>query len=281
VGVIGTATIPAYQLLLPFPEFGQVTLSDVDLNHSHYDSLVVKAQKRLSQGITFASTLTWARSYDLASVGNVEMAGPTGVQNPFNVGAEYALSNWQPPIALSNMFTYQLPVGKGRRFVNSNAVLDYLVGGWQLNGVNSNRSGFPIAIAQSPNLNSTFGYAGQRPNATGVSPITSGSLESRLNDYINWNAFSLAPQFTFGNLSRYIPMRGPGMGNWDLSIFKSVTIRERFSVQFRAEALNAFNTPLFVGPSTTWTSSNASTFGQITSTDNPAREMQLGLRLIW
>lgn len=280
VGIIGGATIPEYQLLLPFPTFGQVTYLNTDLNHSHYDSLVVKGQKRLAQGLTFASTLTWGRSYDLASVGNVQMGGPSGVQNPFNVGAEYSLSNWQPPIVFSNMFTYQLPAGKGRRFLSQNAVLDYLLGGWQLNGVNVNRSGYPIAI-QQPNLNANFGYGGQRPNATGVAPGTSGSLEQRLNGYINYAAFSNAPQFTFGNVSRYIPLRGPGMGNWDLSLFKSVPIKERVHIQFRIEALNAFNTPLFVGPSATWNPAGAGSFGHITSQDNPGREMQLALRLIW
>jgi len=76
-------------------------------------------------------------------------------------------------------------------------------------------------------------------------------------------------------------MRGPGMGNWDLSIFKTVTIRERLKVQFRAEALNAFNTPLFVGPSTTWNPAGVGSFGHITSQDNPGRELQLALRVIW
>jgi len=80
---------------------------------------------------------------------------------------------------------------------------------------------------------------------------TSGSVESRIYDYVNPAAFSIAPQGTFGNVGRTIPVYGPGEKNWDLSVFKSVTFKERFKAQFRCEALNAFNSPMFYSPNTT------------------------------
>ena len=98
---------------------------------------------------------------------------------------------------------------------------DYIFGGWVVNTVSIFQTGFPLQISQSTNYNSAFGYASQRPNATGVSPVTSGSLENRLNDYINPAAFSTAPEFTFGNVGRTIGMRGPGQVNWDMSVFKN------------------------------------------------------------
>jgi hypothetical protein len=119
-----------------------------------------------------------------------------------------------------------------------------------------------LTIYQATNQNSIIGTGVQRPNATGVDPVTAGSLENRLNAYINPAAFSVAPAFTFGNLSRTIPMRGPGQGNWDLSLFKTVMVKERLALQFRAEALNAFNTPLFRNPSTAL---GSGAFGTITS----------------
>jgi hypothetical protein len=121
-----------------------------------------------------------------------------------------------------------------------------------------------------------FGYASQRPNATGVSPETSGSLESRLSNYINPAAFSTAARGTFGDLARTLDMRGPGQANWDLSLFKTFTIVERFKGQFRVETLNAFNTPMFAAPNT---SLGSSSFGRITSQVNFARMLQLGIRL--
>jgi len=138
------------------------------------------------------------------------------------------------------------------------------------------QSGFPVQISQPTNFNSGFGYASQRPNATGVSAATSGSLESRLNDYINKAAFSTAPQFTFGDVGRTLGMRGPGQANWDMSVFKNFVIRERLKAQFRCEALNAMNTPLFYGPNVSFGSSS---FGKITSQANFSRQLQLALRM--
>ena len=68
------------------------------------------------------------------------------------------------------------------------------------------------------------------------------------------------------------------MANWDLSLFKNVPIKERMNLQFRAEMLNAFNTPLFNGPNATFGSGS---FGQITSQANTARQIQLSVRFTW
>ncbi len=131
--------------------------------------------------------------------------------------------------------------------MNNSKILDYVVGGWSFNGTTIIQSGFPLMVWQN-NTNSGIGALEQRPNATGLAATGSGSPESRLNNYINASAFSLAPQYTFGNLSRVIPNYGPGLANWDLSLFKTFTVKERFHGQFRAEALNAFNTPNFNHP---------------------------------
>lgn len=108
--------------------------------------------------------------------------------------------------------------------------------------------------------------------------MTSGNLHERLNGYINPAAFSTAPQFTFGNLARILEMRGPGLAQWDMSLFKNIPIRETLSAQFRLEALNAFNTPYFGGPNNAF---GTSAFGRITSQVNIARQLQLALKVIW
>ena len=113
-------------------------------------------------------------------------------------------------------------------------------------------------------------------DATGVSPETHGRLQDRLDAYINPAAFSQAAALTFGNVSRTIAYRGPGQANWDLSVFKSFAVTESFKAQFRAEALNAMNTPWFRGPEVRFGHAN---FGKITEQGNFARMLQLGLRL--
>jgi hypothetical protein len=103
-----------------------------------------------------------------------------------------------------------------------------------------NSGGFPLFVFQQ-NQNSAIGAQVQRPNATGISPVVAGSPEDRINGYINPAAFSIAPSYTFGNVARSIPYYGPGQAYWDISLFKTLSIRERIKAQFRAEALNAFN----------------------------------------
>jgi hypothetical protein len=104
----------------------------------------------------------------------------------------------------------------------------------------------------------------------------SGSTTARINGWLNPAAFSQAPQFTFGNVSRFLNVRGPGLFNWDLSLFKTFSIKERMRAQFRAEALNATNTAYFGPPNTTLTNTQ---FGLITSQINNPRLIQLGTRI--
>ena len=196
-------------------------------------------------------------------------------QNPYDQASEYAFSNIDTPFRWSTSVSYELPFGKGKPFLSDGRVVNYIVGGWAINTVSIFQTGFPLQISQSTNFNSSFGYASQRPNATGTSPVTSGGLEDRLNNYINKAAFSNAQQFTFGNISRTIDMRGPGQVNWDMSVFKTVRINETLKAQFRCEALNALNTPLFYGPNVSFGSSS---FGKITSQANFSRQLQLALR---
>jgi hypothetical protein len=276
-GVIGTANVQRSQLLLPYPTYDAITQLFDDNNKAKYYSMVLKAQKSFSKGLTFLSTFTWSRNWDEsgAGPGNTLNGGNKGPQNPYNMAAEYAFSNIDTPFRWSTAVTYELPFGKGKPFLGKGGVMNYMAGGWVANAVSVFQTGFPLQISQVTNFNSGFGYASQRPNATGVSPVTSGSLEARLNNYINPAAFSTAPQFTFGNVGRTIDMRGPGQVNWDMSVFKNFVIKETFKAQFRCEALNALNTPLFYGPNVSYGSSS---FGKVTTQANFSRQLQLALR---
>ena len=151
-----------------------------------------------------------------------------------------------------------------------------IVSGWSINTVSTFQTGFPLQVYMNSNGNSVLGASRQRPNATGISPATSGDIGSRIDNWINTAAFTEAPAFTFGNVTRTISTRGPSLGNWDISVFKTFAILENFRAQFRAEALNAMNTPYFRSPNTAL--GNGS-FGRITSQANFPRMLQLGLRL--
>lgn len=278
-GLVNAPTISRSQALRPFPQFTTVSLNNVDQNRSRYDSLVVKAQKRMSSGLSFVTTWTWSSFFDgsFGGVGN-NLNTNGGVQDTYNLDGEYALSIVHTPHRFTSGFTYELPFGKGRAFMSSNSVLDAIAGGWSVNAITVLQSGFPLAIRQQSNNNSVIGGSNQRPNATGVSPEVEGSFAQRIDGWINSAAFSQAPAFTFGNVSRTIGMRGPGQVNWDMSVFKTFTIAERVKAQFRAEALNAMNTPLFRSPETRVGNAN---FGRVTSQANFPRMLQLGVRFFF
>lgn len=272
-GLVGAAMIARQQLLRPFAAFGEVNLLFSDQNKARYDSMVVKVQKRLERGLSLLATYTFSKMFDASSggAGNNLNAGAVGPQNAYDMAAEYALSNVDTPHRLSAGFTWQLPAeGLKRR-----RLLHLLAGGWALNGVTVYQSGFPLQIRQNSNNNAIIGAASQRPDATGISPAATGSFSQRIDRWLNPEAFSQVGPFAFGNVSRTIAVRGPGMANWDLSLFKTAALTETHKLQFRAEALNAFNTPLFRSPNTAF--GNAS-FGRITSQANFPRLIQLGLR---
>ena len=276
-GVVNLAapTTTLVQTLLPFPQFGTVSISSTDQGRARYHSVYAKAQKRLGHGLNLLTTVTWSRNMnDSNGQSNNYAPAGSGRQDYYNPAAEWSLATISTPWRWTSAINYQLPFGKGRAMLNRSRLLDLAVGGWAMNIQTTMQTGFPIAISQN-NLNANLGTGGQRPNATGIDPATSGSLEQRLNNYLNSAAFTQAPAYTFGNVGRTIPLRGPGQANTDFSMFKTYTIREALKAQFRFEVFNLTNTPLFNSLNATFGSAS---FATITNQANYPRIVQLGVR---
>jgi len=290
-GFLGSTTVTRAQLLRPFPAFGDINYIYSDQNKAKYDSLAMRLQKRMSAGLNLLAQFTWARSFDRSSggVGNDANGNQAGPQNVYNLPAEWAPSNFIAPIRFSMTISYELPFGKGKQFLtNANRLADLAVGGWSLNLTNQTQTGFYLNILAANNDNSVMFTASERPNATGVNPATSGSVGSRVNSgWLNPAAFSQPTPLTFGNTARTMPVLGPGLYNWDASLFKNFSIVERMKAQFRFELLNATNTPFFRAPSTSWQqptrnadgSLSYGSFGVVNNQGNFNRMVQLGLRL--
>jgi len=158
-GVIGTAKVQASQLLLPYPTYSSISKLFTDNNKARYDSLVLKAQKNFSHGLTFLSGFTWSRNWDESSggVGNTLNGGASAPQNPYNLASEYAFSNVDSPFRWSTSASYELPIGKGKALLGNGGVASYILGGWVINAVSILQTGFPLQITQSTNFNSGFG----------------------------------------------------------------------------------------------------------------------------
>src|SRR5262249_46967513 len=157
-------------------------------------------------------------------------------------------------------YVYELPFGPGKKFANQGGASGLIIGGWQINGSTLFQSGSPLQVTGG-NTNGSLAGTG-RPNWTGQNPTISGQDLSNAGRarYFDTSVFSFNPAFTFGNAPRIMPnLYGPGAANFDISLFKNTTIRERWKVQFRAEAFNAFNRVQFGNPAT---NINLNTFGR-------------------
>jgi hypothetical protein len=273
-GVIGSSTVAYNQLLRPFPQFSSVNVFAGGAQ-SLYNALNVKLQKDFSHGVSLLASYTWSSNWDSEwGSSNTFSTSPSLPQDAYNLKAEYARSVFDVPNRFAVGTTVELPFGHGKAFLAHSHLLDSAVGGWSVNAIGLIQTGEPLAVYQNTNNNSSIGAGLQRPNLVG-NPCSTGSPESRINNYFNASAFSTAPAFTYGNAPRTLPCYGPGYANLDLSVFKDIHV-ERVTIQFRAEALNAFNTPQFASPVSKF---GSTTFGQIQSQVNLPRYLQLGGRI--
>ncbi len=186
---------------------------------------------------------------------------------------------------------YRLPVGRGRQFLsNSSKVTDLLVGGWQVGGIGTARSGLPINVTTSRSASALPDQLNknQRPDLVPGVPLY---LQNRTpGNWLNVAAFAAPANGVHGNAPRNVA-RAPGLWQMDMSLQKRFAATERLGVSFRAEAFNLFNVAHYGTPVTVWaapiaTSANPNNFGVITSSfnNNPVgtgtpRELQFMLRL--
>jgi hypothetical protein len=164
---------------------------------------------------------------------------------------------------------YELPVGKGRMLgTNWNRAVDGVIGGWQLGGIFTAHTGFPLTIKMSGDPSGT-GARSFRANVIGTPndphQIGPGAL------YLDPSAYSAPTAGTFGNAGIGI-VNGPGMARMDLTLSKRFSITERKYVEIRGEAFNLANTPIFLSPASQTITSPL--FGQIRSSEGE-RNVQL------
>jgi hypothetical protein len=266
-GVLTQPTVARGQLLRPYPQFTDI----IPLYHSgaksRYNALQVTGRKRMSHGLMLEGSYTYAQAREIGM----------SHQNSYDLEASWALASYDIKHRFVISYLYELPFGHNRRFGSSvSPLVNAIIGGWQFNGITTVQSGTPLSITAS-NTAGIFG-ARTQPNNNGQDPRLDGAVEDRLGRYFDTSVYSQPPNFTFGNEPVFSPvLRAPGVRNFDLSMFKNFDLR-RATLQFRVEALNAFNTVQFSGPNTSVTSSS---FGVITAQANAPRQMQFGLKLLW
>jgi hypothetical protein len=296
---LGGPQVAEFQLLLPHPQYVNFQGDSPPFANSIYHALQLRAEKQFSNGLQFLATYTFAKSIDDASAtddsvvflggGFLNTGTILSVQDPYNLRGERAESVFDIPQVFQFSGVYELPVGHGRQFGrNMNPILNVIVGGWQLNGIvriDDGRPILPLLFCQINFCNSgNIPTYGQRPNLLGPLGHSGSPEQATVNSGGNYftdpGNLAIPPNFTNGSAPRTLStIRQPGARDVSMSIFKDFPlgmIREGMRLQFRAESFNTFNHPHFAGPDTLV---GSSTFGQITSTINNPRELQLALKL--
>jgi len=285
----GTSPTP-FNGLVPYQGYTQLKQAYNGAN-SHYNSMQLELRGHVTRDLTLQLANTVSRAIDPTTGQN---SGNNGwdlswVTNPY-VGWKYDVG----PSVLDRTdvffvnFVYDIPFLKN----SSNHALRTALGGWELSGIVTGETGPPENLAiNGTNVASVFpgGDASNRPNVIPGTityphtPVVSSGKVTGIQ-WVNPAAFSSPAPGTWGNLG-FDAIRGPGLDNWNLSLFKNFVISEArgSSFQFRAESFNVWNHTEFGGPGQNGGFSNnfgAGNFGQVTSTFDP-RVFQFGAKLIF
>jgi hypothetical protein len=278
-GPLSGPTVQKRYLLAPFPQFTGVGWGYQPGATSEYNAIIVRVEKHFNHDLGFLASYTGGKSMDDSSSNNTGNFNGNGTQQDFNNRHDdWSLSTFDVSRRFVGSVTYNLPFGRGKQFGrNWNGFADGVLGGWQTNGIYSWQNGNPLALSAS-NVANIFN-PGERPNTTGQSAALGGSVESRLAKYFSTAVFSQPVPYTLGNVPRTIgDVRTPSARNLDASVFKHFSLYEQLTGEFRVEAFNAFNTPVFAGPNA---AVNSSSFGVISAQANAPRQLQLGLKLLF
>ncbi len=209
----------------------------------------------------------------------------TGGSTPANA-YNYSLERGNSPFDVRHRFVanaaWEIPVGKGKALLSNGGLAGQILGSWQLNTIVTLQTGTPFSVS-APDQSRTGGNHQSRANCIGDPYQGATTDHSRYAGsaasgfFLNPAAFAVPAVGQFGNCAPRA-FHGPGLRNVDLSLFKYFPIAERFRVEFRAEAFNAFNYANFNNPSANIAPSSIGSFGRVTSTITDPRDIQFALK---
>jgi hypothetical protein len=250
------------------PNIGGVNYTGT-FGFGRYAGLTAKWEKRFSSGLQYLAAYTWGHA--LATSGTT-LSGSRGfgVKDPYNYGPSYASAAWDIRHNFTASFLYDLPVKFANRAAN------IALGGWQVNGILTLRSGNPFTLTTNNCIGS---FNACTPDViSGRDPKLAPSGGRRPEQWFDTTAVTAPAPGTNGNLG-FQSNNDPGYHAMDLSLFKSFRVTERYNVQFRAEAFNLTNTPQWGQPNN---QQGNPAFGRITGTQpGTERKMQFALRFMF
>jgi hypothetical protein len=280
----------------PVPGISTSAFQITSTGASWYDAMVVSLNKRFSKGLQFLASYTW--SSDLATTQTSSTSTGTGgiaIGDQNNARERYGWDNFVRPQRLILNWVYQFPNIKG-----VNALTRKVLGGWSVAGVMTVQSGQRLT-ATATNVQNVLGTFSDRAPASasgcGSQFVNSGSVQKKLNNYINAACFDLSNYPVVGadgigtgfGTSGIGEIIGPDQNNWDLGLAKNTSIGEKLHVEFRADFFNAFNHAQFANPDVNLGEAAVQLglvapnpgFGVISATSTNPRLLQFALRLVF
>ncbi|MHB8303816.1 MAG: TonB-dependent receptor [Acidobacteriaceae bacterium] len=259
----------------PYPQFLAIAGDNYNAI-SNYNSLQASLKKEYKNGLTYDVNYTWSKmmdDQDSAGTNGASAAGLQPYQSAYHPSQNYGLSNFDLTYMLKGDAVYQLPFGKGRRYLNHNAIADATIGGWQASSVVNVQSGFPYTVVVgSANLSGAQGGSWY-PNVVGNPSLAHPTVK----EWFNPAAFAIPSAYTFGNSGRNT-LRGPGLTTVNLSAGKNFpfkALNDAMNMQIRIDAFNALNHAVLANPNAGIGTPLA---GTITKTRISGRILQLNAR---
>ena len=261
----------------PNPYFDDISALESRASSS-YQSFQARYQRSFAAGFSALAGYTWAKSIDDSSNFFSSAGDPNFPQDSYNVSAERGRSNFDVRHRLTASYSWELPFGRGKRWLPEGAGARIL-GGWQTFGIWTFQTGRPFTVALLPELDnsgtgrSVLGFgANDRPDV-----VRNPALPVRTAErWFDTAAFAIPARGSFGNAGRNI-LDGPGLRSINVSLLRDFSLRESLSLQFRAEAFNLLNSVNFDLPDIF---AGSPTFGRVSSAHAP-RHIQFGLKLLF
>ncbi len=286
------------QALLPYPQYcSSLPGLNENAGNSTYHSLQLKAENRYSNGLwlltsyTFSKLLTDSDYIQNAALVNGNL-GAVGVISPYQRQRNKSLSVDDVPNTFNFSVLYELPVGKGKRFLNRAGFVDNALGGWQISTLVKISSGTPFFFRSSNcNVPSQFDVGCIPSQIPGVNPFLQdpNNYDPSKGPLLNRAAFQdpNSFNFNFGEGPRISSLRGPRFENQDISLIKNTKLTERIGLRFQVEFFNAWNQHMFVCETrcfgTTGFDTNVAspTFGESNGNVSTPRNIQFALKLLF
>jgi hypothetical protein len=261
VYIPGSSTTANVQARRPNPNVAAVN-TEVSTGKSNYNGLEVVYRHRVRGGLTLSTNFDWSKSLDNASSpANVGLTSGNLIPVPNNPSFRYGPSDFDQRHTLRTMGSWNLPW-----YSNSTGIKKATLGGWQLNGLFTWDSGFPLSVTSSLNQSFTSNGTDLADRVPGV-PISlpdNRSEQAKIAQYFNAAAFTANAPGTFGNSGRNI-ITSPGYVDVDTSLVKGFELGERWKVVLRVEAFNLLNHTQFLPP----VGALGATLGKLTGSRDP------------